>query len=155
MNMILIVIILGFLSFLLLVGLYYRIRMGTVAGSSGGVDRRKYPRLPLQVSAEVVMTADGRKLAGRTRDLSIMGMFFKNESNESEVPAGDECKVCLLVERDGASIRLNLKGKVVRRKEEGLGVEFTAMNRECYENLRYLTHYNAACEIEAKITDAL
>ena len=81
-----------------------------------------------------------------------MGMFFNGESG---VSVGDECKVCLLVERDGAPIRLNLKGKVVRKEEAGLGVQFTAMNRECYENLRFLTHYNAAIEVEAKITDAL
>ena len=139
----------GFLLIILLTGLYFSFRRGAVAGYSGGANRRRYPRLPLQVSAELVTEA-GHKLAGRTRDLSIMGMFL---IGGAEVPVNSECKVCLLVERDGAPIRLNLKGKVVRKEETGLGIQFTAMNQECYENLRYLIHYNVSIHPSSSLKD--
>lgn len=105
-------------------------------------NRRRQRRVPIVVSAEI-KTEDGRTLTGNTRDLSIRSVYIEQTP---PLEIATEGTVGILLETGGRPIRLMLKGKVVRTDDQGMAMEFTAMTRECYENLQFVVAHNAAAQ---------
>ena len=102
--------------------------------------RRQFTRVPLTVSAEL-RVPDGRRVRGETSDLSLMGAFVLADAMLAPLT---ECDMYLLVEgRQPSPVRLRLRGKVVRAAENGFAVQFTAMTRECYDNIKIILQYRA------------
>lgn len=124
--------------FLFLAGLFYRIRYALRGESNNGQERRRDERMPIDVSAEI-LAAGCEPIHGHTHDLSVSGVFVLSDCS---LNPGSECEVCLVIPGRNAPIRLQLRGRVARVTGDGLGVEFTAMNRECYENLSYIIKHN-------------
>ena len=126
------------------------VKMGLVRRTGGdsvpaAPNRRRQRRVPIVVSAEVVTDA-GLKLIGQTRDLSIRGVYIMQIQ---PLPMDSECSITILLETAGRPIRLALKGKVVRSEADSMALEFTAMTRECYENLQFVVAHNAAAQRRA------
>lgn len=131
---------LAMLAALLIYGAWHR---GKILPPPADIEnRRRHPRLPVQIAAEAVAPG-GARVSGQTRDLSVSGMFLVASAS---APLAGECAITLLVARDGSPIRFSLRGQVVRAEAGGLAFTFTAMDSECYENLCYLVHYNAEAQ---------
>ena len=125
-------------------GLFYRIRYAMRGESNSDMERRQSERVPLNILAEI-LAGGGQPVVGRTLDLSLTGVFVTDAMALAE---GSPCEVCLMVAGRNAPIRLRLRGRVARVTAEGVGVEFTAMSRECYDNLSYIIRYNQTGEAD-------
>lgn len=137
------------LLLVLIAGVVVVTRRQRIEKSSSGnaADRRRFTRTPIRISAELA-PGSGEIVEGRTSDLSVMGMFFcfKPDSPaeaRKSLDKGQECRVALIIEGGNSPIRLNLRGVIMHRAEDGVGVEFVKMNREAFDNLRYVICYNA------------
>lgn len=127
-----------------LVGLFYRFRYALRGEANDGRERRQDDRVPIKISAEI--QADGcEPIHGQTRDLSPSGVFVVGGA---ALAKGVDCEIRLIMAGRNKPIRLSLRGRVARVNDEGMGVEFTAMNRECYDNLCYIIRYNQSGEAD-------
>jgi len=79
---------------------------------------RGHERRPVQLDTPIVDTRSGRFLRGRTRDLSMSGVFIELQS---PLPVGVLVD-CFL---GGIGMGPQVLGRVVRNEGDGLAVQFT------------------------------
>jgi hypothetical protein len=84
----------------------------------GDIEKRKHPRKPTPVKVELV--SGGRVNKACARDVSLSGMFVKNEDTQSyEV---DEDIVLAFESRAGQAH--TIEARIVRKDKHGLGIRF-------------------------------
>ena len=89
-------------------------------------EKRKYPRTPVEL--DVVFSLDGKEIVGRSRDLSIGGMFIFTD----QMPAFG-ASIELGVHFGGALGTLSFPSVVRWRDKDGFGVQFGLLGaRETY-----------------------
>lgn len=125
-------------------GIVAVLKRKAAAAEDAPANRRRCARIPLKVSAEL-KTADGRQVLGETRDLSVMGAFLVAEER---LPVGTEGALTLVITGGKGPIALTLTGKIVRHEDSGMGLKFTAMDRECHDNLKFVVHHLDSIEFE-------
>ena len=74
------------------------------------------------------------------QDLNLTGMFIQGSFPQY---IGMHCLVNLVQDGKTTALRLEAAGKIVRKNNEGLGIEFTAMTFECYMFLQAILLYEA------------
>ncbi|MCP3875444.1 MAG: PilZ domain-containing protein [Desulfobacteraceae bacterium] len=108
-------------------------------------EKRKYSRVGFTTAINVHLEGDGKKidLEGSSKDLSLKGIFVSTDHTFS---SGTQCliKVCLTGGID--KIELMIKGIVVRKSENGMGIEFNSMDVETYSHLKNIVYYNSIDE---------
>lgn len=84
-------------------------------------ERRRYTRVQLELPANLYLFQADVHQAGTVVDLSMGGCYFPVRE---EVDNGAECKIRLSI-GDGFERReLEISGRVVRKDEGGIGIEF-------------------------------
>jgi len=100
-------------------------------------DEREFSRTPVQVAAAVV-ARDGSGVEGRSRSLSMNGMFVECAGR---LPTGAPCRVVLTL-GDGAA-RVEVEGRIATHTVDGMGIAFDQVAPEDFEHLKRLVLYHA------------
>ena len=98
------------------------------ASEATGIDRRRYPRLPIRLTARF-LRANGEEHACDILNISAGGMFFETDA---KVEAGE--KIVAYVEE-----LQRFEGKVARLCEGGFGMEFQVGARKLQRTLSSLS----------------
>ncbi|MBU4261849.1 MAG: PilZ domain-containing protein [Proteobacteria bacterium] len=102
-------------------------------------ERRKNTRVVFHTTASVRFAGDVfERLA--IRDLSLRGVYLEGISGRSQ---GEKCEVELFLTGSSSELKLNMKGKVVRRDERGVGIHFEEIDIDTFFHLKNIVYYNA------------
>lgn len=100
-------------------------------------DEREFTRTPVHVAATVV-ARDGSGVEGRSRTLSMNGMFVECAGR---LPTGAPCRVVLTL-GDGA-VRVEAEGRIATHTADGMGIAFERVAPEDFGHLKRLVLYHA------------
>ena len=105
-------------------------------------DRRKYSRVAFTTDIEIGIEADGKtiELKGNSKDLSLKGLFV---STSDVFASGTECDIRVGLSGGIEKIELEIKGRVVRVSENGMGILFDSMDVDSYSHLKNIVKYNS------------
>ncbi len=104
------------------------------------INRREFTRAQACVEGEILALGESRSIVGKTKNVSIGGMYF---SCQKPFPAGTECRLVLFLDGADGKTRIEATGTVIRSGEDGLGIQFTAIELDSFQHLRNLILYNA------------
>jgi c-di-GMP-binding flagellar brake protein YcgR len=107
----------------------YPYLVGKTRKAGVGLDKRKNPRIDIQLPVEVISQREQPEMV---KDLSIGGLFIETP-NPSEFQAEDEIQLVMREPADNKPMRL--KARVAHVGENGIGVEFVNVSDEDQETL--------------------
>lgn len=102
------------------------------------MEKRRFSRVPFRIQAEI--TAGGQKFTGAVENLSLKGMYVKTEH---AVDVGAPISIKIVLTGTQSNLMIDLKGKVVRQTDEGIGVYFDDMDLDSFIHLKNIVHYNS------------
>jgi len=103
-------------------------------------ENRRYPRVPLAVAVEFVAAGVETRVAARSKDISLGGMFF-----ETSAPLAYNDKLVVHVTIPGEKAPFALSGTVRWVGPTGMGVQFDLMGaKETYAITEYTKSLGAA-----------
>ena len=105
-------------------------------------NNRKHTRLAIQIAAEVRLD-DGSVFEGTTRNMSFGGAFVDIGNLPNSVAVGADCELRLKLGAAEHPLNVPVKAKLVRKTDEGVGVEFLATTIEGYWHFKNLMVYNS------------
>mgnify|MGYP000212260054 CR=1 FL=1 len=94
------------------------------------MERRNFTRVDFEV--EAIIKSGRRTVRGRSENLSLRGLFFR--TTEMFDP-GRNVQVTLLLQGQ-EDLSVKLAGKVVRREEGGIAVQFSRMSLSVFMQLK-------------------
>ncbi len=102
------------------------------------MERRKYRRVPFEVSASV--QTDLISINGMVDNLSMKGMFL---ATGETLAGGSLLDISIILPGSSSMLSIRLKGRVVRQTEAGIGVEFLEMDLDSFIHLRNIVAQNS------------
>ena len=107
-------------------------------GNNTTKEDREFSRVDINIVATI--QARGKEtLTTKVRDISMKGLFVEGKV---DWPIGTECEIHLILEGRNPPVEINVKGKVQRITEKGMGMSFTEVGLEAYEHLHNLVMLN-------------
>lgn len=103
-------------------------------------ERREFERIYIKLGAELTF-ANGEKLQGRVRDISMRGVFVVLEG-AAQAPT-PECRVRLVFGELPDALVLRAAGKVMHQHPDGFGVQIIELEVEDFHHLYRLMRHNA------------
>ncbi|MFP4445745.1 MAG: PilZ domain-containing protein [Desulfosudaceae bacterium] len=95
----------------------HRLAPDKATANDEAAEKRRHPRKPVRLS--VKLTCGPFSGQEQARDISLGGIFV--ETTEEIRPGED---IQLLIPFSNQELQIRLKGKVARKTEDGIGVEF-------------------------------
>ena len=103
---------------------------------------REFTRIPIHLNVEI--RCGSKTIAtDQTKDLSMKGIYLMSEET---LPVGSVCDVTLLLEGTDQPIRIDIKGRVMRAANSGIGIQFTEIDLDSYDYLQNLVLHNSQAE---------
>ena len=102
-----------------------------------GNDRRRFARIPIDFSAELVI--NGKKVASRVIDLSLKGALVERPADLEVDPGND---IDLVVHEDSDIYQIGMKTKLHHSDEHHLGLECVEIDIDSITHLRRLVELN-------------
>jgi len=99
--------------------------------------KRKFTRIPVSNTVEFLWQNESYK--GILKNLSYGGLFIESKIIPS---LNEEIPIILFLEGIQPTIKLFLKGKVVRIEPEGFAVKYTSISPESFEHFKNFITYN-------------
>lgn len=103
------------------------------------IDRRKQERVGFETQVVLNIGQAQIQVAGNSRDLSLGGIFV---NTAEPAPKGVKCKVRVVLTGTQEQFHLEMVGRVVRREERGLAIEFDVIDLDSYTHLKKIVSYN-------------
>ncbi len=113
--------------------------LNDILGDMKQTNRRKRTRITCPASA-MVRSGSSPAYEAQCRDLSANGIFL---IGPLDLDLGDVVEIDMLPEQGSECHRITVKGNVVRRDPEGIGVVFLEMDEESFHNLKLLLEYRS------------
>ena len=103
-------------------------------------ERRRKTRVHFET--QVILKSGTSEISStvNSRDISLKGMFVRTDK---KLPIGASCDIQILLTGATNHLFLNLKGRVVRHNDSGLGLHFDSIDVDSYMHLKNLLMYNA------------
>ncbi|RLA79470.1 MAG: hypothetical protein DRG36_04815 [Deltaproteobacteria bacterium] len=101
-------------------------------------ERRRRTRVPFQGEAEFNVEG-AERLKVNVRDLSLSGVYL---FSQRKFPVGASCRVKLKLIEGSDKLFLELRGRIVRTDEEGMGIKFEEMTPLSFYHLKRLIEHN-------------
>ena len=103
-------------------------------------ERRKKTRVHFET--QVILRSGTSEISSNvnSKDISVKGMFVRTDK---KLPIGASCDIQILLTGTTNNLFLNLKGRVVRHDDSGLGLDFDSIDVDSYMHLKNLLMYNA------------
>ena len=104
-------------------------------------ERRKHSRVEFATRVEIQVEAEETliELKGSSKDLSLKGLFI---GTNAEFAIGTKCLVKVYLTGAIDEIELIMKGSIVRKGEQNMGIEFNSMDVDTYSHLKNIVKYN-------------
>ena len=85
--------------------------------------RKERRRRRFSFSTKVILTFVGtsKQIKAESKNVSVNGIYVKSRA---KIPVDTHCDIEIIISGKSSRLRLELEGKVVRRDNEGLGIEF-------------------------------
>lgn len=109
---------------------------------SDGSDRRKGVRVRFDTGVSLTIESGNQVITatGDIRDISLNGLFVRTSE---KMESGTGCDVRIELTGTEVPIILEIKGKVVRMEDTGVGIHFDAMDLDTFMHLKNVVRYNA------------
>ena len=102
------------------------------------MEKRKHKRVPFQ--AEAVVRDRDLTVSGKIENLSMKGLFLKAAA--ADVGTGP-LEVTILLSGSSSKLSIELTGKVVRKTENGMALQFLEMDLDSFIHLKNVVLYNS------------
>ena len=97
-------------------------------------EKREFTRVPFRT--EVKLSASGKTIiSNKLRNISLGGAFI---SSDETFPPGTMCLLEIKLTGPASLLKIGIEAKVVRTKENGIGVKFTRMDVDSLIHLRHI-----------------
>lgn len=93
------------------------------------MDKRRFTRFPLRARAKVLVSSGGSLLECETENLSLKGVFLQMES---PLPISQEVEIEIWMPDEPTKAKVKTKATVVRHQDDGMGLEFGAMEFDAF-----------------------
>ncbi len=102
-------------------------------------NQREFTRVPIHVMVEI--RSGGTTLrTDKTQDLSMKGIFLQSDQ---ALELQSKCELSLLLGGEENPVRIEVKGRVTRSSDAGMGIEFTEIDLDSYDYLQNLIMHNS------------
>ena len=110
---------------------------------SGNDEKRRLSRVGFSTAIEILIQADGKevRLQGNSMDLSLKGIFV---NAGGQFVSGTKCLITVYLTGGIDRIELQMKGTVVRKSDNGMGIIFDSMDVDTYSHLKNIVYYNSS-----------
>jgi len=98
-------------------------------------ERRKHTRVP--VGFNIVVTVQGEEIPISTKNISLRGMQCPADER---FKVGETCHVAIILTE---GVTISIDGKILRTKNDGVGIFFSTMSDSSYGHLKRLVRYNS------------
>ena len=103
------------------------------------MEKRRFSRVPFKIQAYI--EAEGLQFTGEVENISLKGMFV---ITEHIMELGAPLSVRINLTGSQSNLIIDLKGKVVRKTTDGIGVFFESMELDSFIHLKNIVDYNSA-----------
>ncbi len=103
---------------------------------------REFTRVPIHLKVEI-RCGSQTIVTDQTKDLSMKGIYL---TCEEKLPVGSICEVALLLEGTDQPVRIDVKGRVMRCVNSGVGIQFTEIELDSYDHLQNLVLHNSQAD---------
>lgn len=93
------------------------------------MEKRRFTRFPFRTKAKVLVSSGDLLLECETENVSLKGVFLQTEA---PLPLHEEVEVELWMPDDHTESKVKTKATVVRRQDDGMGLEFGAMEFDIF-----------------------
>ena len=112
------------------------------------MEKRRFTRFPLKTRAKVLVSSGGLLLECDTENLSLKGVFLQTES---PLPLNEEVQIEIWMSDEPATSKVKTKATVVRHQDNGMGLEFGAMEFDAFFALQdIISHVSGSPDIAAR-----
>ena len=104
------------------------------------MEKRKFSRVPFHIEAEI--NVNGSNFKGEVENLSLKGMLVHIDDHLLEL--GTPLTMIINLTGVNSNLSINLKGRVVRVNQEGIGIFFEEIDLDSFIHLKNIIDYNVA-----------
>lgn len=101
------------------------------------MEKRKHQRVSFQ--AEAMVAGNDLAVGGKIDNLSMKGMFLKATGDVGN----DPLRITILLSGSSSKLAIELRGKVVRKADDGMAIEFMEMDLDSFIHLKNVVSYNS------------
>ena len=102
-------------------------------------EKRRTTRVKFHTSVDLKF-ADTTYEQCEILDLSVKGVFVLGITDRRQ---DQECEVTLQLSGASSELKLEMKAKVVRVTEDGIGLYFHEVDLDSFSHLKYIVYYNS------------
>lgn len=103
-------------------------------------ERRKSSRVDFKTEINIKTPSRSYRLEGNSRDISQKGVYV---FTDEDISLETLCEITLVLEGSVPTVKLEITGKVVRKTEDGVGIEFIEMDLDSYTHLKNIVKFNS------------
>jgi hypothetical protein len=103
-------------------------------------ERRQSTRVDFNTEIYLKTPSQTFRLEGNSRDISQKGIYILTDK---DIPVDTMCEIKLVLSGASPPVVLDIIGKVARKTDEGIGVEFKEMDLDSYTHLKNIVKFNA------------
>ena len=96
---------------------------------------REFTRTRTNLSVQVVGTNEETLSSGKSRDLSLNGVFLECSQ---KLPLGSNCQIIMVLDASDQDGAIQARGQVSRVDTDGMAIHFNELPMDSYEKLRNL-----------------
>ncbi|MBC8316782.1 MAG: PilZ domain-containing protein [Desulfobulbaceae bacterium] len=104
----------------------------------GRKERRRDVRVAFKTTVSLHFK-DGEYAHCETKDLSLKGIFIPGIGDRDP---GEKCHITVLLSGVSSELKIRMKGEVVRKTDEGIGVYFNEIDVDSFFHLKNIVYYN-------------
>lgn len=93
------------------------------------MEKRRFTRFPLRTRAKVLVSSGDSLIECETENLSLKGVFLQTES---PLPINQEVEIEIWMPDEPTKSKVKTKATVVRHQDDGMGLEFGAMEFDAF-----------------------
>lgn len=100
-----------------------------MTGGSARMEKRRFTRFSFRTKVKVIVSSGDSTLECETENVSLKGVFLQTET---PLPLHEEVEIELWMPDDSAESKVRTKATVVRHQDDGMGLEFGAMEFDVF-----------------------
>ncbi|MEN8190231.1 MAG: PilZ domain-containing protein [Thermodesulfobacteriota bacterium] len=104
-------------------------------------DQERRQKKRVRFKTGVVLKTEWNEFSAdaHSRDISLDGIFIQTDA---PLEIGQFCELDITLSGTSSKLQLTVKGRVVRREDQGIAIKFTEFDIDSYIHLKNLVLYN-------------
>jgi len=103
-------------------------------------ERRQSPRVEFKTEIVLNTPSQSYRLEGSSGDISRKGIYIYTKE---DIPVETVCEVKVVLSGAQPPVVIDVKGRVARKTDDGIGVEFREMDLDSFSHLKKIIEYNS------------